>query len=139
MSEIVGVTNKVEDYDDEPGVRADKFPVALRVLQFLQHEGVEIKCEPPIGVGHKIGSDGWEWTQLNIRQLDHALGLGQAIIARCGKSVTFGQLILPGKHIVYSSMGRAGDVVVRHLIDYRPGRDDYAQRWDVIVKATRHD
>lgn len=133
----VNASPALNNFDDDPGVRQDEFPVALRVLRFLQHEGVEIKCEPPIGLGHKIGDD--NWVQLNIRQLDHALGLCQAVIARCGKFVTFGQLALPSNHIVYSSMTRAGGVVVRHLIDYRVSRDDYFQRWDIIVKATRHD
>lgn len=115
-----------------------ELPFAYRLMRMLDKNGAVVGfSEGPFRAGscdvdenHVVQM----WTQLHVLE-DQPEALGGTILARFGKLITFGGLVIPhGLDCVMWQ--RARGVFVRHVLSYSIGTDALTQRWDVIVRKT---
>lgn len=120
-------------FETEDAVSLEHTPFAVRLRDYLDRNGVAIQFKPALE-GEKI--DG-SFTQLNMRR-DVPEGVGEVIVERFGKSVTFGEVPVPHQDGTweYTSFAHARNVGVRHLVMRDSFDGQLKQRWDVFVKKT---
>lgn len=117
--------------DPAPGILLSQLPFVERLAAFLRKSGVVTSFSSG---ARRLGDDGY--VQLDVRK-SIPENMGTEIIRRCGKSITFSEMHIPTSGgVVNYSYSRSGDIWVRHLCAYRIERDDFCQRWDVLVRKT---
>ena len=118
-------------FEEEDAVSFKDTPFAYRLLVYLNKKGAIINFKEDSFEG-KIDAS---FTQLNVRK-DIPEALGEVIISKFGKFITFGQIPIPSGGVEYASFMRAKNVGVRYLLMYDMRDDGLRQRWDVFVKKT---
>lgn len=116
---------------DDAALLLKDAPYAMRLASWLHSHDVEVEFE----AGPQTLSSG-PFNQLDTRR-DIPEKMGEAIVCRFGRKVTFGELSLNPRHTMeFVGFQRSGNVWVRQLIFYEIRSDDFRQRWDVLVRST---
>ena len=116
----------------DEGLQLKDTPYAMRLASWLHSHEIEVQFLP----GSITLGSGPAFNQLDTR-LDIPEKMGEAIVTRFGRKVTFGELALNQRHTLdFVGFQRSGNVWVRHIVAYSIRSDDFRQRWDVLVRAT---
>lgn len=131
MIDFVTEGSVVQWHDEN--VEIKDCPFAMRLEAELRALGATpVLLEATIRPGERIMADGF--TQLVCKKPEPE-ALAEEIVRRFGKALVFGTLAIPARGLQCITVSRAGNVWVRHLVDYQIMDDTRIQRWDVLVKA----
>lgn len=120
------------DFCTEDEITLDQCPFAHRLGCALQESGVSVQPFAPILPGMSIRPDGF--MQLHMNR-DDPKALADGIRRRFGVSVQFAELVIPSMGLQCVTWQKAGNVWVRHIVDYIMQTDSLYQRWDVLVRT----
>lgn len=120
------------NFDDQDEVTLAQCPFAYRLDRSLRELGVSVQPFAPMLPGAPIRPDGF--TQLHMKQ-DKPEALAGEIRRRFGIGVQFAELAIPARGVQCVTWQKAGNVWIRHIVDYMVMDDSLRQRWDVLVKT----
>jgi hypothetical protein len=118
-------------------------PMAFQLDEWFRRHGVIVA--PLEELDNKHGQGGVSepgrlvhlWTQLNVDKSAGGEVLAETIVKRFGAEIAFSQLVIPRSSVECAGYSRSGNVWVRHVVCYQIASDEFAQRWDVLVKAVK--
>lgn len=128
----------------EIDIPSGEYPFAYRLMKFLERNEVVVSFEAIDYRNNPFEDESLQsWTQLNVSS-NSPEDLGEEIVKRFGKRVTFSELPLPKEgvrqhdwpFVEFGALTMAQKVRVRHLLFWF--KDSMIQRWDILVKETEN-